>query len=72
MAPQLIVMTRGSQGTWAVYRNNGTLARSVSTWAELDALVAEENVASNDVVGAGLAEMIAELGPKPEITGLGD
>ena len=66
MAPQLTVMTRGSQGTWAVYRANGTLACSVSTWAELDALVREENVAGNDVVGGGLTEMNDELGTKPK------
>jgi len=78
MAKVLIVTTRGSIGTWAVYQQDdsprepgtavqttGPLAGSVASWDELNALAERYGVAAHQIDGAGLAEMEQELGPKP-------
>jgi hypothetical protein len=78
MANALIVMTRGSGGTWAVYleddspREPGTLVRttgplvgSISSWEQLDSLAARYDIGTHQVDGAGLAEMEQVLGAKP-------
>jgi hypothetical protein len=78
MAKALMVTTKGSQRTWAVYlmvyspRGEGEvvpamgpLAGSVASWAELDDLADQCEVESHQIYGGGLDQMEHELGPKP-------
>lgn len=78
MAKVLIVTTRGSTGTWAVYQQDdsprepgtvvqttGPVAGSVASWEQLDAIAELYGVATHQIDGAGLAEMEQELSPQP-------
>ncbi|MGH3277230.1 MAG: hypothetical protein ACRDNZ_23235 [Streptosporangiaceae bacterium] len=66
MASELMVARRTTrENVWQVYEVNGPIAGSVSSWRELQDMVAARGLQSHQVRGDGVAEMTTAFGPAP-------